>query len=54
MHVDIDWSPRMPRGSGVAGTLGDREIVRCIVSWLIVGGLAGASLGVLFGCLPAP
>lgn len=56
MRVYIDWSPRMPRGRGAAGTPapGDWEIVRFIVSWLIVGGLAGVSLSVLFGCLPAP
>jgi hypothetical protein len=49
MRLYINWSRRMPRRR----VPGEWEIVRFIVSWLIIGGLAGASLGALFGCLPA-
>jgi hypothetical protein len=56
MRVYIDWPPRMPRGRGATRTPApdDWEIIRFIVSWLIVGGLAGISLSVLFGCAPPP
>lgn len=50
MRLYIDWSPRMPRTRAP----GDWEIVRFIVSWIVLGGLAGASLSVLFGLLPGP